>query len=163
MIKIKKLTVNIGVGDSGEELEKAGNLLEKLCKQKPVETISKKTIPGWGVRKKKPIGVKVTLRGQKAEEFLNKVLEAKERTLEEKIFDESGNFAFGIREYIEIPGIKYDPDIGIFGFDVCVTLGKNGYRIKNRKRQKRKVPEKHRLTKEESINWVKEKMNVEIR
>ena len=128
MIKIEKVTINIGVGKAGESIEKAGRLLENLCDQKPVRTISKSRIPTWGIRKKQPIGVKVTLRGNKAIDFLNKSLDAKERILKRKQFDDCGNFAFGIHEYIDIPGIKYDPEIGIFGFDVCVTLEKDGYR-----------------------------------
>lgn len=162
MIKVGKVTVNIGVGSSGEELEKAEKLLEKLCGQKPVRTISTKRIPEWGIRKKQPIGVKVTLRGKKALEFLNKALDAKERKIKSSQFDENGNFAFGVSEYIELPDVKYDPSIGIFGFDVCVTLEKNGYRIKRRKRQKSKIPKKHKLTKEEAIKWVKDNLKVEV-
>jgi len=124
VISIDKVTVNIGVGASGEPLEKAEKLLEKLCNQKPIRTLSKSRIPSWGIRKKQPIGVKVTLRGKKALEFLNKAIEAKDRTLKRSQFDENGNFAFGISEYIDLPGVKYDPEIGIFGFDVCVSLKK---------------------------------------
>ncbi|MCD4740389.1 50S ribosomal protein L5 [archaeon] len=163
MIRISKVTVNIGVGNAGEELERAEKLLEKLCEQKPVRTLSKKRIPTWSIRKKQAIGVKVTLRGEKANKFLNMVLEAKERTLGTEQFDTNGNFAFGIREYIEIPGVKYDPEIGIYGFDVCVTLEKNGYRIKKRKRQRRRVPPNHKLTKEEAIEWLTENMKVQVK
>lgn len=162
MIKISKVTVNIGVGSSGEELEKAEKLLEKMCGQKPVRTLSTKRIPEWGIRKKQPIGVKVTLRGKKALEFLNKALDAKERKIKKTQFDENGNFAFGVAEYIELPGVKYDPSVGIFGFDVCVTLEKDGYRVKRRKRQKSKIASKHKLTKEEAIGWVKENLKVEV-
>jgi large subunit ribosomal protein L5 len=162
VIRISKVTVNIGVGSSGEELERAEKLLEKLCQQKPVKTISNKRVPDWGIRKKQAIGVKVTLRGKKASDFLEKTLEAKERKLRESQFDNQGNFAFGIHEYIEIPGIKYDPEIGIYGFDVCVTLEKNGYRIKNRKREKKKVPNKHKLGKQEAIEWAKQNLKVEV-
>lgn len=163
MIKISKVTVNIGVGNSGEELERAEKLLEVMCEQKPVRTLSKKRIPTWGIRKKQPIGVKVTLRGKKAMEFLNRALDARERILGENQFDDCGNFAFGIKEYIEMPGIKYDPEIGIYGFDVCVTLEKNGYRIKKRKRQRTNVPPRHKLTKDEAISWVKEQMKVQVK
>jgi large subunit ribosomal protein L5 len=163
MIRISKVTVNIGVGNSGEELERAEKLLQKICEQKPVKTLSTKRIPNWGIRKKQPIGVKVTLRGKKAFEFLNKVLEAKERTLNAHQFDDCGNFAFGIHEYIEIPGFKYDPEIGIYGFDICVTLEKDGYRVKKRKRQRSKLPSKQRLTQEEAAEWVEKNLNVKVR
>ncbi|MCD6522851.1 MAG: 50S ribosomal protein L5 [Candidatus Diapherotrites archaeon] len=163
VISIDKVTVNIGVGASGEPLEKAEKLLEKLCNQKPIRTLSKSRIPSWGIRKKQPIGVKVTLRGKKALEFLNKAIEAKDRTLKRSQFDENGNFAFGISEYIDLPGVKYDPEIGIFGFDVCVSLKKRGYRIKRRKREKKKIPSNHKITKEEAIEWVEKNLNIKVR
>ncbi len=161
-IKIAKVTVNIGVGESGERLEKAVKLLEKLTGQKPLITKSKHRIPTWGIRRKQPIGAKVTLRGQKAMDFLKMALEAKDNTLSPGNFDENGNFAFGVHEYIDLPGVKYDPEIGIFGFDVCVTMEKDGYRIARRKIEKRKVPRKHKLTKEESIKWVEENLGVKV-
>ncbi len=161
-IKITKVTINIGVGESGERLDKAAQLIEKLTGQKPVRTKSKHRIPTWGIRKKQPIGVKVTLRGQKAMDFLKMALEAKDNTLKAENFDDNGNFAFGVHEYIDLPGIKYDPDIGLFGFDVCVTVEKDGYRVTKRKRQKNKIPVRHKLTKEESIKWAQENLGVKI-
>lgn len=163
MISIEKVTVNIGVGASGEPLEKAERLLEKLCNQKPIRTISKSRVPTWGIRKKQAIGVKVTLRGKKATDFLNKAFDAKDRILKRSQFDDNGNFAFGIQEYIDLPGVKYDPEIGIFGFDVCVSLRKKGYRIKKRKREKKKIPSNHKITKEEAIEWVEKNLNVKVR
>jgi len=162
MIRLGKVTVNIGVGTAGEPLEKAEKLLEKISGQKPVRTTSRKRIPAWGIRKKQSIGVKVTLRGKKALDFVNQVIEAKERTLRPKQFDENGNFAFGVSEYIDVPGVKYAPEIGIYGFDVCVTLEKNGYRINKRKRRKAKVPRSHKLTKEEAIDWVQKNLNIKV-
>ncbi|MCK4327813.1 MAG: 50S ribosomal protein L5 [Candidatus Diapherotrites archaeon] len=162
MIKLGKVTVNIGVGTAGEPLEKAEKLLEKLSGQKPVRTTSRKRIPTWGIRKKQAIGVKVTLRGKKALDFVNQAIEAKERTLRPKQFDENGNFAFGVSEYIDIPGVKYDPEIGIYGFDVCVTLEKSGYRISRRKRQKTRVARSHKLTKEEAIGWVQKNLDIKV-
>ena len=162
MIKIEKVTVNIGVGAAGDTLDKAEKLLEKLCEQKPVRTLAKSRIPTWGVRKKMQIGVKVTMRDERAMKFLTKALGAKENKLKSTQFDDSGNFAFGISEYIDMPGVKYDPELGIFGFDVCVTLEKDGYRVKKRKRAKAKLPNSHKLTKEESIDWVQKNLNVVV-
>jgi len=162
MIKLGKVTVNIGVGAAGEPLEKAEKLLKKISGQKPVRTISKKRVPTWSIRKKQAIGAKVTLRGKKAMEFVDRVIEAKERKLKPSQFDNNGNFAFGIAEYIDIPGIKYDPEIGIYGFDVCVTLEKDGYRISKRKRQKKKVPLNHKITKGEAVEWVEKNLNVKV-
>ena len=130
--------------------------------QKAVKTGAKKRIPSWGVRGGMQIGCKVTLRGKTAMDFLDKSLEANDRSLKAKNFDNKGNFAFGVKEYIDIPGLKYDPDIGILGFDVCVTLNKWGYRVGRRKRKQSRVPDKHVITKEEAIAFTKEKLNVQV-
>ncbi|HDN96003.1 MAG TPA: 50S ribosomal protein L5, partial [Thermoplasmatales archaeon] len=65
-------------------------------------------------------------------------------------------------EHTDFEGVKYDPEIGIFGMDVCVTLERKGYRIKRRKRAKTKVPRKHRITREEAMEFVKKEFNVEV-
>lgn len=162
MPKLSKVTVNIGVGQSGEQLEKAVKVLEQLTKQRPVKTIAKRTIREWGIHKRSPIGCKVTLRGEKAESFLKLALDARDNTLPKSVFDEFGNFSFGIKEHIDLPGVKYDPDLGTFGMDVCVTLERAGYRIAHRKIKKAKIPRKHRLSKDEAIEFMKHKFNVKI-
>ena len=161
-VKIEKITLNIGVGSSGEKLENAKKLLQKLTRQKPVATLSKKRIPTWDIRKDLPIGVKVTLRGKKAMDFLDKCLDSVDRKIKRKSFDNNGNCSFGVREYIDLPGFKYDPSIGMFGFDVCVTLIKPGYRIARRKRKARNIPKKQHVSKEESIEFVKNNLNIEV-
>jgi len=160
-IGIEKVTLNIGCGGNLEKIEKAKKLLQRLTQQKPCVTLSKKRST-FGIAKGKPVGVKVTLRGKKALEFLKKALAAIDNKLETKNFDEEGNFSFGIKEYIEIPGTKYDPEIGILGMDVSVTLKRKGYRIKYRRVQKRKIPKKHRITKAEAIEWAKKILGVKI-
>ena len=113
-VLIAKATLNIGVGESGERLSRAINLLSKLTDQKPVKTFSKVTNPEFGIRKYQPIACKVTLRGEKANKAIKMVLDGIENNLSKKQFDSQGNVSFGIAEHIDIPGIKYDPDIGIF-------------------------------------------------
>lgn len=159
---IEKVVVNIGVGESGEKLVKAEKLLERLTGRKPVRTISKHKIPGWGLRKGEPIGCKVTFRGKAAEDILKKSFEAVDNTLRPKMFDKYGNFGLGVGEYIDFPGMKYDPDIGIFGFNVTVTMVRPGFRVQKRKSKTAKVPQKNRLTREESIEFIKEKFGVKI-
>ncbi len=161
-IRIEKVTVNIGVGEGGERLRKAEKVLEMLTGQKPVQTIAKVTNRDFGIRKGLPIGCKVTLRKQKAIEFLKKALWVRDFKLPAWSFDEEGNFSFGIAEHTDFEGIKYDPEIGIFGMDVCVTLERKGYRIKRRKIAKTKVPKKHRITREEAMEFVKKEFNVEV-
>jgi len=162
-IVIDKVTINIGVGQPGEPLEKAEKLLKKMFpNKKPVRTKAKKRIPEWGVRPGLEIGVKLTLRKKEAEEALGWLLKAVNNTLSEKQFDEFGNFSFGIKEYVWIPGLKYDPEIGLFGMDVCVTVRRPGYRVMWRKIKKSKIPRRHRTTKEEVIKFLKEKYGVRI-
>jgi len=162
MISIEKVTVNIGVGGAGEKLEKAKKLVNKLTDRKPVETLCTQRVPSWEIRKDMPIGAKVTLRGDEATAFLNKCLDAVDRRVAARAFDREGNFSFGIKEYIDIPGFKYDPEIGMFGFDVCVTLRKWGYRVKRRKRLAASIPRRHLLKKDEAIAFVKDRLKVEV-
>jgi large subunit ribosomal protein L5 len=78
-------------------------------------------------------------------------------------FDENGNFAFGIKEHIEIPGTKYVPELGIFGMDVIGTLERPGYRIKRRRIRPALIGKSHRITKEEAIKFISEKFAAQIR
>jgi len=160
--RIEKVTLNIGVGQSGEKLGKAEALLQKLTSRKPVRTFSRHKVPTWSIKKGDPIGCKVTLRGQAAEDFLRRGFSARDNQLKNSSFDKSGNFSFGVREYIDIPGIKYDPDIGIMGMDITVTMYKPGYSVKNRRIRPGRVPTKGIVKKEETIALIKERFNIEI-
>ena len=161
-IRIEKVVINVGVGKFGEELEKAKKIIENITGAKAVKTKAKVRQPKWGIRPGLEIGVKVTLRGEKAIEFLKKALEAKDFTIKESQFDENGNFAFGISEHIELPGVKYNPELGIIGFDVIVALERPGYRVKRRKYHKSKVGKRHRITKAEAIQFAKEKLGIKV-
>ena len=161
-VKIAKATINIGVGEGGEKLARAEKLLTTLTDQQPVRTYSKVTNPEFGIRKNQPIGCKVTLRDEKADEAIKLILNGVGNRLRSRQFDRNGNVSFGIEEHIDIPGIRYDPDIGIFGMNISVTFEKPGYRIKKRKIQRKKVPPKHQVTPEETQEFMKEKFNIEI-
>jgi len=160
--KIEKVVVNISVGKSGEPLEKAAKVMKDLSGQTPCKRKAKKTIRDFGIRKGEPIACIVTLRKQRAIEFLKKVLPVIDNKLSKESFDRYGNFSFGIKEHIEIPGVKYDPEVGIFGMDVCVSLSHYGYRVKNRRRRKAKIGSKHILTPEETMVFVKDALGLEI-
>ena len=160
--RIDKVVLNIGVGSSGEELGRAEKLLRKLTNRTPVRTISKHKIPAWNLRKNEAIGTKVTLRGGEAVEILKRGLYAKDNILGTNNFDESGNVAFGVQEYIDIKDIKYDPEIGIYGLNFNVTLEKPGYRVKRRRLNPAKIPAKHIVTKDEAVAFMKENFGVEI-
>ncbi len=159
---IDKVTIHIGTGESGERLTNAEKLLGTIAKQKTVRANAKKTVPAFGIKKKEPIGCKVTLRGNPAREFLRTALKIIDNKLNSSQFDREGNFSFGIEEHTDFPGMKYDPAIGIFGMDVNVALKRAGYRISRRKVDKQKIPRSHRLTKEDTISFLKEKYSVEV-
>ena len=160
-IKLEKVTVNIGLGEAGERLQKAYQLLQELTGVKPVYTKARKTIREFGVRKGSPIGVKVTLRGEKAIEFLKKALAAVGYRLKVSSIDNYGNVGFGITEHVLIPGTRYDPEIGIFGMDVVMTFIRPGFRVERRKRKQAHIPKRHRMiSKEEIIEYLKQNFNV---
>lgn len=160
--RIEKVVLSMGVGESGEKMVKAEKLIEKISGRKPIRTKSKHKIPSWGIRKGEPIGCKVTLRGREAVETLKKVLYAKDNKLIKSCFDGQGNISFGIPEYIDIQGMKYDPDIGIMGLNTNITLERPGYSIKRRKLLKSKTPKKNMITQQESIDFIKEKFGVKV-
>ena len=160
--RIEKVVVNLNVGKSGEPLDKASRVLKELTDQTPVKKKAKKTIRDFGIREGDPISAVVTLRKQKAVDFLKKVLPVVDNKVSRSAFDKQGNFAFGLKEHIEIAGVRYDPEVGIFGMDICVTMGRPGYRIKTRRRKNARVGPKHVLTPDESVAFVKQTLGVEI-
>jgi large subunit ribosomal protein L5 len=160
--RIEKVVVNLNVGKSGEPLEKASTVLKELTNQTPIKKKAKKTIRDFGIRQGEPIACVVTLRKQKAVDFLKRVLPVIDNKISMSSFDKQGNFAFGIKEHIEIKGVKYDPDVGIFGMDVCVSMSRPGYRVKNRRKAKAQLGSKHVLTPQEAVAFVKQTLGVEI-
>ncbi|HIH22148.1 TPA: 50S ribosomal protein L5 [Candidatus Micrarchaeota archaeon] len=162
-ILIDKVTVNIGVGSPGERLDYAKELLSKLSGNRtPVETKSRTRNPVFKLRVGLPIGTKVTLRSTAARTFLDKALSAKKKFLLPSNFDSGGNFSFGIAEYIDFPGAKYDPKIGMFGFDVCVTLRRRGSRVKERRFRTSKIGKSHRITRDGAQEFAKSVLGVKF-
>lgn len=161
-IKIEKVTLNIGAGKNTALLDKGFKLLKNITNANPVKTITQKRIPAWGLRPGLPIGCKITLRKKPAEDVLNRLLHAKNFILKESQFDDNGNVAFGIHEYIDIPSVKYDPEIGIIGLEVCITLERPGFRIKKRRIQNKDIPARHRIKKQDAINFMKNQFKVKM-
>jgi len=159
-IRIEKITLNIGAGEAGPKLDRAFKLLQKITNAKPIKTKSHKRIPTWGVRPGLEIGCKVTLRRKKLE-LLKNLLIAASNKLKPSQFH-NGTFSFGVPEYIDIPGVSYDAEIGIIGLEVAVTLERPGFRIKRRSIKTKKIPSKHNITKEESIEFMKKNFGIEI-
>src|ERR671927_1011182 len=161
-IKVDKVVINIGVGRSGEPIEKARNALIELTNQEPAVRGAKRTVRDFGIHKGEPIGVLVTLRRQAAIEFLKRVIAAKRNVLKTSSFDNFGNISLGIHEHIDIPGTKYNPEIGIFGMDVNVVLSRPGYRIARKSRKSTKIGKTHRINKDEAVDFFKQEYGVEV-
>jgi large subunit ribosomal protein L5 len=161
-IRIGKVVINIGVGKSGDPIERASKVLEEITGQKPTSRLAKSTIRDFGIHKGEPIAVLVTLRNERAIEVLKKLLAAKNDKVKASSFDNFGNISFGIREHIDIAGVKYKPEIGIFGMDVSIVLERPGYRVARRSKLPAKVGKKHRITKEEAMGFFREKLHAEV-
>lgn len=161
-IYIEKVVVNIGVGEGGERLEKARALLEELTGQTPSVRKAKKSIKEWNVRRGEPIAVAVTLRRDKAVKFLARALEAVNNRVKSSSFDERGNVCFGIKEHIMLPGVKYDPAVGVWGMDVCVRLAKPGLRVQLRRRRRSEVGKGQTVTKQEAIEFFQKVLGVQV-
>ncbi len=161
--RIAKVTVNICVGAATERLGKAIRVLEEITGQKPVPRRARRTIKDFGIRKGENIAAIVTLRREKAVEFLKKAFEAIGYRLRASSFDDYGNVSFGIREHITIPGVKYDPEIGLFGMDIAITFERPGFRVLRRKRCRRKsIPRRHRVSREEAMVYLYKEFGVDI-
>jgi large subunit ribosomal protein L5 len=160
-IKLEKVTLNIGCAGEKDKIERAKKLLKLLTDKTGVVTLSRRRST-FGIAKGKPVGVKVTLRGKEAERILKLALTGVENRLKAQQFDDSGNFSFGVAEYIEMANIKYDHEVGMMGFDVTVTLERPGYKVKKRKVKRGSIGHKHKIKPEEAMQWAKEELSVEI-
>jgi large subunit ribosomal protein L5 len=160
-IFVDKVVVNIGVGKSGEPIEKAKKALTELTGNKPAVRGAKKTVRDFGIHKGEPIGAVVTMRREQATEFLKRVIAAKKNVLKASSFDNYGNISIGVHEHIDIPGTKYNPEIGIFGMDINVVLVRPGYRISRKSRKSAKIGKSHRITKEDAIAFFKQEFGAE--
>jgi large subunit ribosomal protein L5 len=161
-IKIGKVVVNISTGQSGEPLDNAMKILENLTGQRPCTRRAKQTIRTFGIRRNEPISCMVTLRGSRAEDLLVKAFSGIGNRINPRSFDQNGNFAFGIREHIDIPGQRYDPALGITGMDVMATVERLGYRVARKRRGKSRVGRKQKVTREEAIEFIKNSFGVEV-
>ena len=159
-IRIEKITLNMGCADDKDKLKRAEKLLQTITDQKPIITRTRKRTT-FGMASKKPIGVKVTLRKKKAEKFLKNALASVDNELKENQIN-PGNLSIGIKEYIDLPNVEYDPNVGILGLDVCVTLERPGFKVKKRYIGKTNIGKKHKISKQETINWLKKFFEVRI-
>jgi large subunit ribosomal protein L5 len=160
---VDKVVVHMGVGEGGDKLSKAVDLMRQITGNSPVRSNAKKTNPTFGIRKGSPISCKVTLRGKKAGDFLETALKIIEQRVSSGQIDRQGNFSFGIEEHTDFPGMSYDPQIGIYGMDINVVLARRGIRITRRHIEQRRLPVKQKVTPEDSLAFLKSRFNVEVR
>jgi large subunit ribosomal protein L5 len=160
--RIVKVTVNVSINPDFERLKKIVAVLEEITGSTPSLRKAKRTIREFGVKKGDYIAAAVTLRRNLAVEFLKRALDAIGYRLKASSFDDYGNVCFGVKEHIHLPGVKYDPEIGIFGMDVCITIERPGYRVMRRRRCKSTVPRRHRVSKLEAMVLLKNLFGVEI-
>ena len=150
--RIEKVVVHMGVGEGGRELANAEEILGEVAGQTPVRTTADRAIGEFGIRAGDPIGAKTTLRGEDAHAFLQKTLPLV--SLSASQFDDTGNVSFGIEEHTEFPSQEYDPNIGIYGMDVTVTMTRPGYRVSKRDQRTRSIPNSHRLTPADALAFL---------
>jgi large subunit ribosomal protein L5 len=158
--RIEKVVVHMGVGVGGRELADAEEILEDIVGQQVVRTQARDTVGEFDIREGDPIGAKVTLRDEQAEQFLEMALDLVD--LSRSQFDDVGNFSFGVEDHTDFPGQEYDPQVGIYGLDVTVNLVRPGYRVSKRDKETRSIPSKHRLTPEDSIAFLESEYDVEV-
>ena len=161
-ISLEKVVLNMGVGRSGDVIEIAKKALDQISGKRSCARNAKETQRDWGVRKGEPIGAAVTIRGDDARELLKRLLEAKGNMVNGRSFDNFGNYSFGIREHIDIPGVKYDPQIGILGLGISVTLTRPGYGIRRRSKHKASVGKSHIITSQEAKDYLVKEFGVTV-
>ncbi|PSL42540.1 LSU ribosomal protein L5P [Salsuginibacillus halophilus] len=128
--KIEKIVINMGVGDAVQNpkaLDKAVEEMSEITGQKPLITKAKKSIAGFKLREGNPIGAKVTLRGERMYDFLEKLIHVALprvrdfRGISTKAFDGRGNYTLGVREQLIFPEIEYDKVDKIRGMDIVIV------------------------------------------
>jgi len=161
-ISLDKIVLNMGVGKSGDAIEIAKRALEQISGKKSCARNARETQRDWGIRKGEPIGVSVTIRGEDAKALLKRLLEAKGDAVKGKSFDNFGNLSFGINEHIDIPGVKYEPQIGILGLGISIALSRPGYRIRKRSKHKASVGKSHIITSQEAKDYLVKEFGVTV-
>jgi large subunit ribosomal protein L5 len=161
-IRVAKVVVNIGLGKSGEAIERGKKVLQQVTGQAPTQTRAKASVRDFGTHKGEPIGVVVTVRGEETKALIAKLLAAREKKIAMSSFDPRGSVSFGIKEHIEVPGIRYDPAIGILGMNVSVLLERAGFSVARRSRRTSRVGKSHLVSRDEAIQYFKDNFGVTV-
>ncbi len=159
-IEIEKIVLNCG--GIGDKLEKSVKLLEMITKRKIQRLRSTRRIPAFAIAPGKESGCKVTIRDK---EKIKSLLKRFFAVLDNEISDKKvtkNHVSFGIPEYIEVPGLEYNRDVGILGFEVDIVFKRKGKRVKMRKIKRGKYPKKQNITKEEIIEFLNKNFGLEV-
>lgn len=151
-IEIEKMVINCGGTD--DKLERSVKLISMITGKKVHKVKATKRIPAFGISPGKLAGAKVTLR-DKAEiaGLLKRFFAAIDNKLKKNQVTEN-HASFGIKEYIEIPGLEYNRDIGILGFEVSLVFTRKGKRVKMRKIKQGKYPKRQVVTRQEIVDYL---------
>jgi len=158
-MKLEKVVLNCG--GSAEKLEKSVKLLGIITGRKVKEIVSNKRIPSFGVRPGLKIGCTVTIRGKEKTALLKRLFGAVDNKIKRKKIKEN-HFSFGIKEYLEIPDMEYQRDIGILGLDVTAVFIRPGKRVILKKIKQGRLPKKQRVTAEEIVDYLQNKLGIEV-
>ncbi len=161
-LRLAKIVINIGVGEAGDRRTRAERVIQMLTSHKPVATRARGSNRDLGVRVGMEIGAKVTLRGADATRFLERALATRENQLDPASIDRNGHLSFGVPDYTDFDGMKYDPKIGIYGLDVSVEITRSGARVRSRARSPRPLPHQQRVAPEETRRFLAEKFAVKF-
>jgi large subunit ribosomal protein L5 len=160
-IEVEKMVLHCG--GTEDKLEKSLKLLEMITGSKKIFVVqSKKRYPTFGIAPGKKSGCKITLRNkEQIKDLLTRFFSAVDNQISKKAISEN-QFCFGIHEYIEIPGLEYDRDIGILGFEVMLVFKRKGKSVKLKKIRRGHYPKKQEVTKEEILDYLTNNYNLEV-
>lgn len=150
-VMLEKVVLNCGGVE--DKLQRSVKLLGVLTGRKIKEVASVKRIPTFGVRPGLKTGCMVTLRGEEAEKMLKRLFGAANNKIRRKKIAHN-HFSFGIKEYLEIPDMEYQRDIGLIGLDVTAVFKRAGKRVKERKIKTGKYPKSQDVTPDEIASYL---------
>ena len=160
-IEIEKMVLHCG--GTEDKLEKSIKLLEMITGSKKIYVVrSTRRIPTFGISPGKKSGAKITIRDkEKINGLLERFFASMDHELPIKQIT-TNQVCFGIHEYIEVPGLEYDRDIGISGFEVMLVFKRKGKSVKLRKIKRGKYPKRQDVSKEEIVSYMEDKFELEI-
>ena len=160
-IEIEKIVLHCGATE--DKLEKSIKLLEKITGSKKIYIVkSRRRIPAFGISPGKKSGCKITIRDrEKIKDYLKRFFSSMDNQIKIRQISEN-QVCFGIHEYIEVPGLEYDRDIGILGFEVMVVFKRKGKSVENKKIKRSSLPKKQIVTKEEIVEFLIKNFNMEV-